>query len=167
MNVFADYLAEGQTAESCALAIGELARELCGSARRTISTDSSGGSRNPVGPTVIAEYQRCGLTGDGGILQWPKYPGCVSDGLGLIENLIRSANGNVRLTLHPRCKHLDAALRSYTRARRAGQWMDYPADPQHPHEDLVDALRGGLKLMILDRPANQSAFTRARAGRVF
>jgi hypothetical protein len=45
--------------------------------------------------------------------------------------------------------------------------MDYPADPQHPHEDLIDALRGGLKLMIVDRPSNQSGFTRTRAGRVF
>jgi hypothetical protein len=167
VNVFADYLAEGQTAEACALAINEKARELCGSARRSISTDSAGGARNPVGPTVIAEYQRCGLIGEGGILQWPKYPGCVNDGLGLIENLIRSADGTVRLIIHPRCKHLDAALRSYTRARRAGQWMDYPADPQHPHEDLIDALRGGLKLMILDRPTNHQGFVRARAGRVF
>jgi len=24
--------------------------------------------------------------------------------------------------------------------------MDYPDDPQHPHEDLVDPLCGGLKL---------------------
>ncbi|MGC8642198.1 MAG: hypothetical protein ACP5XB_20230, partial [Isosphaeraceae bacterium] len=167
VNVFADYLAENQTAEACALAINEKARELCGSARRTISTDSAGGARNPVGPTVIAEYQRCGLTGQGGILQWPKYPGCVNDGLGLIENLIRSADGTVRLTIHPRCKNLEAALRCYRRARRAGQWMDYPADPQHPHEDLIDALRGGLKLVIVDRPANQSGLTRARVGRVF
>jgi hypothetical protein len=167
VSVFADYLAEGQTAETCALAIGAIAHELCGSARRSVSTDSAGGARNPVGPTVIAEYQRCGLTGEGGILQWPKYPGCVNDGLGLIENLIRSADGTVRLIIHPRCKHLDAALRSYSRARRAGQWMDYPADPQHPHEDLIDALRGGLKLMIVDRPANQAGFSRARVGRIF
>ena len=167
VNVFADYLAENQPAAACALAINEKARALCGSARRTVSTDSAGGARNPVGPTVIAEYQRCGLTGEGGILQWPKYPGCVNDGLGLIENLIRSADGTVRLIIHPRCKHLDAALRSYSRARRAGQWMDYPADPQHPQEDLIDALRGGLRLMIVDRPANQSGFTRARVGRVF
>jgi hypothetical protein len=167
VNVFADYLAEGQSAEICALAIRSLADELCGSARRVVSTDSAGGARNPVGPTVIAEYQRCGLIGDGGILQWPKYPGCVTDGLGLIENLIRSADGTVRLTVHPRCRHLIEALQSYARARRAGQWMDYPADPQHPHEDLIDALRGGLKLTLRDGPAPGQGFARVRAGRVF
>ncbi len=167
VSVFADFLAEGLTAEACALAIRAMADRHCGSARRSVSTDSAGGARNPVGPTVIAEYQRCGLAGEGGILQWPKYPGCVSDGLGRIENLIRSADGTVRLIIHPRCKHLDAALRSYARARRAGQWMDYPADPQHPHEDLIDALRGGLAVACPeDRKLNQG-LGRARAGRVF
>jgi hypothetical protein len=91
----------------------------------------------------------------------------VTDGLGLIENLVRSADGTVRLIVHPRCKHLSAALRSYARARRAGQWMDYPADPQHPHEDLIDALRGGLKLMLPEGRKSQQGFTRAKAGRVF
>jgi hypothetical protein len=167
VNVFADYLAEGQTAEECAMEIRALAEGLCGAARRVVSTDSAGGARNPVGPTVIAEYQRCGLIGEGGILQWPKYPGCVTDGLGLIENLVRSADGTVRLLVHPRCQRLIAALRGYTRARRAGQWMDYPADPQHPHEDLIDALRGGVKLMLADGQARRVGFSRARAGRVF
>ena len=167
VNVFADYLAEGLTAEMCALAIRALADRHCGSARRSVSTDSAGGARNPVGPTVIAEYLRCGLAGEGGILQWPRYPGCVRDGLGRVENLIRSADGTVRLIIHPRCKNLDAALRSYVRARRAGQWMDYPADPQHPHEDLVDALRGGLAVACAEGRKLNQGLSRARAGRVF
>jgi hypothetical protein len=120
-----------------------------------------------VGPTVIAEYQRCGMVGESGILQWPRYTGCVRDGLGRIESLLRSADGTTRLQIHPRCKHLDAALRSYARARRAGQWMDYPADPQHPHEDLIDALRGGLAVACPDDRKPHQGLTRARAGRVF
>jgi hypothetical protein len=167
VNIFADFLAEGQTAEECALSTQAKSEQYCGSARRTVSTDSAGGARNPVGPTVIAECQRCGLVGEGGTLQWPKYAGCVNDGLGIIENLISSADGTVRLTVHPRCKHLDAALRSYTRAKRAGQLMDYPDDPQHPHEDLIDALRGRLKLMLPECRKPQLGFIRARAGRVF
>ncbi|QEH38659.1 hypothetical protein OJF2_72650 [Aquisphaera giovannonii] len=167
VHVFADYLAEGRTAEACAMEIRALADELCGGARRIVSTDSAGGARNPVGPTVIAEYLRCGLHGEGGILSWPKYPGCVNDGLGLIENLVRSADGGARLILHPRCRGLDVALRSYARARRGGQWMDYPADPQHPHEDLVDALRGGLKLSLPEDQGAARTLPRARAGRVF
>jgi hypothetical protein len=167
VNVFADYLAENRSAEVCAGEIMALAESLCGSARRIVSTDSAGGARNPVGPTVIAEYQRCGLGCGQTIQHWPKYPGCVTEGLGLIEGLIRSADGTVRLTIHPRCKHLDAALRSYARARRLGQWMDYPADPQHPHEDLVDALRGGLSLSSPANRDQRQGFNRARAGRVF
>jgi hypothetical protein len=163
VNVFANYLAQGRTAEASALAISSFADELCGSARRRISTDSAGGTRNPVGPTVIAEYQRNGLVGKRDLLQWPKCHGCVTDGLGLIENLVRSADGNVRLIVHPRCKHLIAAMRSYARTRRAGQWMDYTADPQHPHEDPIDALRGGLNLMLREGLTPQQGFIRAKA----
>jgi hypothetical protein len=53
---------------------------------------------------------------------------------------------NGRMTLHPRCTHLVRALGDYTRAKRANQWMDDHEDPQHPHEDLVDPLCGGLTL---------------------
>jgi hypothetical protein len=167
VNVFGDFLSEGRTAADCALAIGALADRLCGPARRTVSTDSAGGARNPVGPTVIAEYLRCGLTGEGGIREWPRYPGCVNDGLTRMENLVRSADGTVRLKLHPRCTRLIAAFQSYARARRAGQWMDYPADPQHPHEDLIDALRGGLKVALDEADSSRQGFARARAARVF
>jgi crotonobetainyl-CoA:carnitine CoA-transferase CaiB-like acyl-CoA transferase len=47
--------------------------------------------------------------------------------------------------IHPDCQSLVTALANYRRKKRAGQWCDEPEDPQHPHEDLVDALRGGLK----------------------
>jgi hypothetical protein len=45
--------------------------------------------------------------------------------------------------------------------------MDYPADPQHPHEDLIDALRGGLKLALPVGRKLHQGFARTRAGRVF
>jgi hypothetical protein len=167
VNVFAEFLAEGRTAEACALALKSIADQMCGMAPRYVSTDSAGGARNPVGPTVISEYQRCGLVGETGIQQWPRYPGCVTEGLGLIEGLVRSADGAARLKIHPRCKHLASAFLSYARARRAGQWMDYPADPQHPHEDLIDALRGGLRVALPDGAAPAEPLRRARAGRVF
>lgn len=167
VRVFAEFLAEGRTAESCALEIREMADRMCGGAVRLVSTDSAGGARNPVGPTVLAEYQRCGLVGETGIQAWPKYPGCVTEGLGLIEGLVRSADGSARLTIHPRCKQLIGAFQSYARARRSGQWMDYPADPQHPHEDLIDAVRGGLRVALPDGAAPIKPLRRIRAGRVF
>jgi hypothetical protein len=131
-----------------------------------VTTDSSGGSRNPVGPTVINEYRKVGLVGQKGLLKWPKYAGCVVDGLKLIESLVRSADDESRLTIHPRCQALVNAFKAYRRARRSNQWMDYPEDPQHPHEDLIDALRGGLRLAIPEQMESSNRFERIAASAV-
>ncbi len=167
VTVFDDFLAEGVTADVAALSILAQLKARCGDARRRISTDSAGGARNPVGPSVIAEYLRCGLTGQNGIEQWPRYPGSVQNGLALLEALICSANGSIRLLIHPRCLRLVSALRTYSRARRAGQLMDYPKDPDHPHEDLCDALRGGCSVVLGDSRAPKPLLGRERASRVF
>jgi len=39
------------------------------------------------------------------------------------------------------------ALCAPTRPGRpaGGDWQGEPADPQHPHEDLMEALRGGVR----------------------
>ncbi len=168
IHVFADYLAEGRSAEACALEVVAMLDRMCGSALRHVSTDSAGGARNPVGPTVVSEYRRCGLVGETGLEPWPRYPGCVLEGLNLIESLVRSADGSARMAIHPRCTRLIAAFQSYARARRSGQWMDYPADPQHPWEDLIDALRGGLSVALPDGASpEEPPLRRAKAGRVF
>ena len=167
VNVFADYLAEGKTAEIAAREIMGVIASHCAPARRRISTDSAGGARNPVGPSVIAEYQRAGLRGERGLETWPKYPGCVSDGLNLIDAMVRAADDTVGLTIHPRCRKTIDAFRSYARAKRAGQWQDYPEDPQHPHEDRVDALRGGLATLYPDGRRVDPQWTRRAASSVF
>ena len=168
VHVFDEFLAEGRSAESCALEIAGMLEARCGGAVRFVSTDSAGGARNPVGPTVVSEYFRCGLSGEDGIQPWSRYPGCVLEGLSLIESLVKTADGSARLKLHPRCTRLTAAFQSYARARRAGQWMDYPADPQHPWEDLIDALRGGLSVALPEGSAPPEApLRRTRAARVF
>lgn len=167
VNVFGDYFAEGLIAERVAREIRAVVESLCGEARRRVSTDSAGGSRNPVGPSVLAEYERAGLSGMNGLETWPKYPGCVNDGLSLIEALVRSADDEVSLKIHPRCRRTIAAFQGYTRAKRADQWMDYPEDPQHPHEDLIDSLRGGLKLLYPEGRKAEPKWGRQKAGRVF
>ena len=48
-----------------------------------------------------------------------------------------------------------------------GQRMDYPADPQHPHEDIIDALRGGLMAALPQGRKPQPKIARVRAGKVF
>lgn len=151
VTVFGDYLSEGSSAESNAAAILARGRDLGAARLRRVLFDPAGGARNPVGPTVIAEYERCGFPP---VDRWPVRP--TSDGLELIQSLIgdparfASSASPPSLLVHPRCAALRSAFGSYRRARRADQWMDYPEDPQHPHEDVMDALRGGLCAVFPD-----------------
>ncbi len=163
VTVFADYFAEGHSAESNARAMVEQSRRLCGIGmdRIRVSMDPAGNARTAVGPTVRGEYERAGCRGRNGLESWPISP--KADGLQLVEALLKSADGSVNLTIHPRCRRLITALRCYTRARRADQWMDYPEDPQHPHEDLVDPLCGGLKLEFPAGRAPEPNFRRVPA----
>jgi hypothetical protein len=135
--------------------------------RRRVSTDSSGGVRNPVGPTVIDEYRRAGLNGHNGIEHWRKPAGSVVDTLALLESFVGAADGTPSLLVHPRCVKLLDAFRSYARAQLRGQWQDYPEDPQHPHEDMIDALRGGLSLEFPEGRRPPPQFNRLYAGRIF
>jgi hypothetical protein len=138
VTVFADYLASDMSAEHQARAVLAVGAQRCEGRFNRGWTDPAGGARNPVGPTVLACYALVGLH----LSPWPV--GSVSDGLERIEGLLTPADGVARLTIHPRCEHLIKAFRAYRRAKRQGQWMDYPEDPQHPFEDVMDALRGGL-----------------------
>lgn len=162
VRVFADYLSEGLSAEANARAILEVARTRCEGRVDVVSTDPAGGARNPVGPTVIAEYERAGLRP---LRRWPG--GSVADGLALIESFVHPADGAARLAIHPRCRETIRALGAYRRARRGGQWQDYPEDPQHPHEDLVDALRGGLRVCFPEGRAAAAPLARVAARKVF
>lgn len=143
VTVFLDCLLEGVPAFDAA---GRLLALLAGrdGTRRRVWTDPAGGARNPVGPTVLSEYFRGGLKTQ----PWPS--GSVADSLAAVESLVDPAAGPPALTVHPRCKRLVEALENYRRAKRGGQWQDHPEDPQHPHEDLVDALRGGLRGVFPD-----------------
>jgi hypothetical protein len=139
IHVFADYLAEGKSAEANARAIRDVAVTRCQGQLHHATTDPAGNSRNAVGPTVLAEYARAGLI----LNAWPF--GKVADGLALLESFVSPSVGPVQLLVHPRCQALIQAMQCYRRAKRGGQWLDRPDDPQHPYEDLVDALRGGLR----------------------
>jgi hypothetical protein len=162
IHVFAEYLVENVPAEQVGRAIGEQARVYCKGRLDVISTDLAGGARNPVGPSVIAEYERTGLRP---IRRWPS--GSVADGLALVESFAQPADGRSRLLIHPRCTATVQALRNYRRARRGGQWQDYPEDPQHPHEDLVDAIRGGLRTCFPEGRSPKPNYSRIPARQVF
>ena len=146
VNVFADYFAEGVSAESNAVAIRAQSERVCGIglSRARVSMDPAGSARTAIGPTVRGEYERAGCKGRDGLESWPA--GKKVDGLNLVEALLKSADDTINLTIHPRCRRLVLAMQSYLRAQRDHQWMDYAEDPQHPWEDLIDPLAGGLKL---------------------
>jgi hypothetical protein len=167
VTVFADYLSEGLGAEKSAAAIRRQSEALCGIGwdRARVSTDPAGDSRTAIGPTVRGEYLRQGLKGKNGLESWPS-GGRKTDGLQFLEALLMSADGTVTLTIHPNCRRLIQALQCYTRAKRGNQWMDYAEDPQHPWEDLIDPLCGGLKLEFPDSRAPAPNLARVPAGSV-
>ena len=162
VHVFADYLAENLTAEQNARAILEKARTHCEARWDAIATDPAGGSRNPVGATVIAEFERAGLRP---LHRWPR--ASVTDGLALLASFLHPAEGASRLIIHPRCEETIRALTYYRRAKRGGQWEDNPEDPQHPFEDIMDALRGGLCFRYPEGRVMQPSLKRVLARRAF
>ena len=141
VRVIADYLVEGKPAEQVAIELREIARSRFNDRIDVFTMDSAGGARNAVGPKVVELFALGGLRNP---RYWPKYAGSVADQLALLESLVRAADGRRSLIIHPACKPTIQAFENYRRAKRGGQWQDYPEDPQHPHEDLMDALRGGV-----------------------
>lgn len=140
VNVFADYLSENLSARANAERLIALAADRCDGRIDTAIADPASKSRTAVGPTVLAEYADAGLP----LRLWQSPPNCVSQGLELIGSLLCPVGPKPHLTIHPRCKHLIDAFGGYMRAKRGGQWADFPEDPQHPHEDVMDAMRGVL-----------------------
>ena len=137
ITVFADYHALDVVSQKNAHAIKALADQLpCYGRIDLVRVDPAATARSSLGPAAYSEYER--VFGSRILARWPQH--LVLDGLDTIELLLETGN----LTIHPRCTRLKDAFRNYCRQRRAGQWIDYPADG-HPEEDLIDALRGGIR----------------------
>jgi hypothetical protein len=136
VRVVGDLYLSGLPARAAASAVIAHGRSLFGRDADYRWTDPAYKAVTAVGPTVLEEYRAAGLDLD----PWPVVR--VLDGLALLESLVSISPPS--LTIHPRCHHLIEAMANYRRAERQGQWVDRPEDPQHPHEDMVDALRGGL-----------------------
>jgi hypothetical protein len=138
VTVFGDYYSYDVPAFDNARAILGKTEALC--KRFDVGRfDPSGNASSGFGGTTIAsEYQRAGLR----LTPWPKYPGCVAAGLALVESFVSVEPA--KLLVHPDCTALTDALTNYKRKKRGGQYVDEPEDPQHPYEEVVDALRSGL-----------------------
>jgi len=107
-----------------------------------------------LGRQEIHEYEK--VFGSRILARWPFH--LVTDGLDTIELLLDSGN----LLIHPRCTRLKDAFQNYCRKRRRGEWLDIPADG-HPEEDLIDALRGGIRDALPEGCAPALNLTRVRA----
>ena len=161
VKVFADYYAFNTPAHVAATEIQATGKRLGVNRIDRGSTDPAYKAATAVGPTVLGEYLRAGLKLD----PWPSYPGSVIDGLNLIDSFV--SHDPPLLLVHPRCERLIEAFSNYKRAKRGGQWIDRPEDPQHPHEDLMDALRGGLQDKYPEGRRPESKLGRVHAGKVF
>ncbi|MFM7130914.1 MAG: hypothetical protein ACKO0V_16310 [bacterium] len=161
VHVFGELLTDGLGVERNAIQVREMLRTLCMGRVDHSWTDPAGSARTAIGPTVIAEYERLGMK----LSAWPS--GSVSDSLSKLESLINPAIGPPKLLIHPRCDKLISAFENYRRAKRGGQWQDYPEDPQHPHEDLIDALRCGLRAALPEGSSDLISVSRISARKVF
>jgi len=159
VTVFADYHALDVVSEKNARAIKALADQLpCHGRIDLVHVDPAATARSSLGPAAYREYER--VFGARLLARWPHH--LVLDGLDTIELLLETDN----LTIHPRCSHLKDAFGNYCRQRRAGQWIDYPSDG-HPEEDLLDALRGGIRDALPGGCASTTELPRVHASRIF
>jgi hypothetical protein len=103
-----------------------------------VCLDPAAGAHTGIGPAAYAEYER--VFGSRVVGYWPTHR--VNDGLDLIELLLGPEGREPDLLIHPGCTHLIGAFNGYAHAERGGEFLPWPKDPSHPHEDLMDALRG-------------------------
>lgn len=161
-TVFGDYLGVDLVSEVNARAIQEIARQRCNGRLDRVRLDPASRARTSVGPVVYGEYQRV----FGSLVEaWPLRS--VRDSLDLLDSFIRPASGPVCLRIHPRCEDTIRAIESFRRAKRRGIFIDEPEPEDHPHEDLVDALKGGLGDVLPDGRRPAPKLTRISPTRVF
>lgn len=163
IHVFAEYYSKGRGARVAGQEFQAVAGQRCGGKLDRPTTDPAGKAATSVGPVVLGEYAAVGFRP----VPWPSYPGSVRQGINLIASFLQTATGRRDLLIHPRCKRLIEAFRHYERKKVRGQYRDEPADPQHPYEDMMDALRGGLHAAYPDGRRPEPKLIRVPARSVF
>src|SRR5262249_46047841 len=151
-----DYLAEGLYSEANALAIRERSRDLCRGRLDRVRLDPAATARSGLGPAAFGEFARA--FGERITAYWPVHR--VLDGLDQIEVLVGGPGKEPDLLIHPRATRLVEAFNTYVREQRAGEWLGYAAAEQHPAEDLMDALRGGIRDALPEGRAPQPVLRR-------
>jgi hypothetical protein len=158
VTVFGEYHALDVVSQKNAQAIKRLADALpCRGRIDLVRVDPASTARSSLGPAAYSEYER--VFGSRILARWPQH--MVPDGLDTLELLLDGGN----LIIHPRCLRLKEAFQNYRRQRRGGQWIDFPADG-HPEEDMIDALRGGVRDALPEGNALAPYLPRVHARRI-
>jgi hypothetical protein len=123
-----------------------------------VRIDPAATAKSSLGPMAYGEYER--VFGSRILARWPTH--LVLDGLDTIELLLDTGN----LTIHPRCVRLKEAFGNYCRKRQGGEWLDTPADG-HPEEDMMDALRGGIRDALPEGGVIKAGLPRVHASRLW
>jgi hypothetical protein len=144
VSVFADYYAVDRTSHDNALAIKERAYQVCGGRIDEVYLDPASTARSGVGPAARGEFAR--VLGERITSTWPVHR--VLEGLDQVEILLGAPPREPDLWIHPRCAFLIESFRTYRRAEQRGEVLDVPADPQHPAEEAIDALRGAVRTVF-------------------
>jgi Terminase large subunit, T4likevirus-type, N-terminal len=137
VTVFGEYHAVDVVSRTNAIAIKAKGLTLpCDGRIDVVRMDPAATAKSSLGPAAYGEYEK--VFGMRTLSRWPMH--LVLDGLDTIELLLDSGN----LLIHPRCVKLKESFNNYCRKKRGGEFIDFPADG-HPEEDMMDALRGGIR----------------------
>jgi hypothetical protein len=159
ITVFGEYHCVDTMSARNAQAIKKVADDLpCRGRLDAVRLDPAATAKSSLGPAAYGEYER--IFGSRLVARWPQH--LVLDGLDTIELLLDTGH----LTIHPRCVKLKEAFENYCRKRHGGQWVDFPADG-HPEEDMMDALRGGIRDALPDGGILRPEIPRIHASRLY
>jgi hypothetical protein len=157
LSVFADYYAVDKTSYDNAQAILQRAHLVCGGRIDRVYLDPASTARSGVGPAARGEFAR--VLGERLTDCWLVHR--VLEGLDQVEILLGAPPREPDLWIHPRCQFLIDSFRTYRRAESKGEILDAPADPQHPAEEAMDALRGAVRTVFPDGRIEPAAGLRA------
>ena len=144
ISVFADYYAVDKTSSDNARAILDRSYPVCGGRIDRVYLDPASTARSGIGPAARGEFAR--VLGERVTDCWPVHR--VLEGLDQVEILLGAPPREPDLWIHPRCKFLIESFKTYRRAESKGEILDAPADPQHPAEEAMDALRGAVRTVF-------------------
>jgi phage terminase large subunit-like protein len=138
VTVFADHCTTGSYSLEAAEQIQQRSMDLPNAGVvDSVRLDPASSATTSIGMAAFNAY--ASVFGERITSKWPSHR--VVDGLDFLELML----DRELLFIHPRCTWLIDAFVNYRRAERAGIVQNRPADPQNPHEDMMDALRGGVR----------------------